>query len=119
MLIHGLVILLNGIPLVHNNDYSLAPLMSDTGNLRILLCDALCRIDDNKHHICTLNSAYCTDNAVALKILLNLALSSKTCSVDKHIFPALILNLCINGISCGAPNIRYNDTISTCELIDY
>ena len=76
MFVHGLVVLLYGIPFIDNNNYSFASLMRDTGYLGVLLRDTLSRINNNKYDICTLNRADGTDDAVTLKIFFDFALPS-------------------------------------------
>ena len=75
MLINGFVIFNDSIPLVNGDNHALAPLVGDTGNLRILFGDPFGRIDHQKDNIGPLNRSYRTDNAVTFQILFNFIFS--------------------------------------------
>ena len=105
ILSHGLIILLDRIPLIHDNDNSLAPFMGNSGYLCILLCYALCSINDHQHDVRTLYSTDGTDDTVSFQFLFDLIFSSQTCRINKYIFFSIMNNLCINRISCRSCNI--------------
>ena len=117
-LVHGLVIFLDGIPLVHCNDHTLAALMGNTCDLGILFCHTFLGINHQNHHIGTLHRRNRTDNTITFNILLDLALTAQTCCIDENIFLAVVLDHRIDGITCCTGNIADNNTILTCQFVD-
>ena len=98
MLVNGLVIFLDGIPFIHRNDHAFTLLMGNSGDLGILLGNALGSVNHHNHKVCPLYCGYGTDHAEALNLFLHLSLAAKSCSVDKNIFLAVPGNLGINRI---------------------
>ena len=86
--------------------------MCNTCDLRILICDTLCCINDQNRYITSFNSRYSTDDTVTLNIFFDLALSSKSCSINKHTTRAL-KNKEWQPLLAGNPHIKlyiYNTT---------
>ena len=92
--------------------------MCDSGNLGILLRDALRRIDHDDADIRPFHRCHRTDDAVALNLFLNLILPSKTCSINKDIFFSVVSNVGINRIACCSRNIGDDHTVLLRQLID-
>ena len=111
MLIYCLIVLRYRIPFIDDNYYTLAAFMCNSGNLGILLGYAFRSINDNKNNISTLNSRYCTYYAVTFDFFLNLILAAETCCINKYIISSVITDFGINGIPCGAGNIRYDNSV--------
>ena len=118
MLVNGLVILFNGIPLVDCNDNALAALMCDPGDLGILLCHALGRIDHHDHNICLFYGSNSANDTKSLQFFLDLALAAQSCRVDKDIFLAMELDLGIDRISGGSCHIGNNHTVLAHQTVD-
>ena len=118
MTVDRLVILLDRIPLVDRDDNSFSALVCDSGNLGILLRDALRRIDHDDADIRPLHRCHRTDDAVALDLFLNLILPSKTCGINKDIFFSVVGNVGINRIARGSRNVGDNHTVLLCQLVN-
>lgn len=101
-----------------DDDHTFSTFMCNTCDLRILICDTLCCINDQNRYITSFNSRYSTDDTVTLNIFFDLALSSKSCSINKHILRSISDDFGIDRISCRSGNIRYDHTVFTQKLID-
>ncbi len=113
-----MVIFFNCIPLIDRYDNTFAPLMCNTGDLGILLCDTFGRIDHNHAHICPLHRRHGTDDAVSLNLSFNLILAAQSGGINKHVLPVLIADIGIYGIACGSCNIRDNHALLICKPVD-
>lgn len=88
ILSHGLIILLDRIPLIYDNDNSLASFVGNSRDLCILLCHTLCSINDHQHYIRTLYSTDGTDDTVAFQLLFDLIfLLRPAVSINTYSFP--------------------------------
>ena len=92
--------------------------MRDTGDLGILLGHAFRRIDHEYRHITALHSAYGTDDHIFFQFFFDLILAAQSCRIDKDIFFIVALQSCIHGISGGAGNIRYDQTLFPDQAVD-
>ena len=117
MLVNGLIIFLDGIPFIHRNDHAFTLLMGNSGDLGILLGNALGSVDHHYHKVCPLYCGYGTNHAEALNLFLHLGLAAKSCSVDKNIFLAVPGHLGINRITGGSGNVGYDHAVLSKEVI--
>lgn len=72
--VHGLAVLFDKIPLVHDDDAGLACLVRETRDLRILLGHALLRVDHDEAHVRTVDGHRGAQHAVALDHVVDLRL---------------------------------------------
>ncbi len=118
MPVDGFIIFFDGIPFIHGNDNTLAALVRDAGNLCVLLRHALGSVNYDDNDIRALHRRNSSDNAEALKFLLDPALSAQSGRVNKYIF-AILPGYCrVNGIPRCPGNIRDNHTIFAEQTID-
>ena len=103
---HCEIIFFQCIPFIDRYNKSAAPIMCHTGDLGILLRNPFCGINHKDHHIRSFNGSNGTDNTVSLNIFLDLAFTTQSCGINKHILCIIVNDLRINGISCSSCHIR-------------
>lgn len=91
--------------------------MRKTCNLGILFCNALCRINHNNAHITAFNSHFCTDNTVFFDIIIDFALTAKSCGIGKVELSVLIFNKRINCVTGCACYIGHNTAFLVCDFV--
>ena len=116
--VNSLVVFFDSIPLIHNDDRSLASLMGNSGDLRILLRNAFFRIDHQYHDLRTLHGTDSTDDHVTLQLFLDLILTTESRSINEDIFLAVISDLGVHRVSGSTCDIGYDQTVLTQQLID-
>ncbi len=116
--VNSLIVLLHRIPLVHGDNDSLPPVMSDSRDFGILFRDALHRIDDQHHYLRPLHCADRADDHEPFQFLFYLILAAESRRIDKHIFLPIVGNLRIHRISGGSRNVRHNQTVLPQQFID-
>ena len=109
--VHGLVVLLHRVPLVHHDDAGLSRLMGQTRHLGVLLGNAVVGVDHNETHIAALNGHGGSQNAVFLDIVVHLGLLPHTGGVDKVVLALGILKIAVDGVPGGAGHVADNDTL--------
>ena len=116
--VNSLVVFFDSIPLIHNDDRSLASLMGNSGDLRILLRNAFFRIDHQYHDLRTLHGTDSTDDHVTLQFFLDLILTTESRSINEDIFLAVISDLSVHRVSGSTCDIGYDQTVLTQQLVD-
>ena len=111
--VHGLVVLLHRVPLVHHDDAGLSRLMGQTRHLGVLLGNAVVGVDHNETHIAALNGHGGPQNAVSLDIVVHLGLLPHTGGVDEVILALGVLKIAVDGVPGGAGHVADNDTLLT------
>ena len=66
ILVHGLIVFLNGIPLIYGNNDGFPTFMGNACDLGILFCYPFHRVYQKDYNIRPLHSAYCPHDHVAL-----------------------------------------------------
>ena len=117
MFINSLVILLDSIPFIYSNDNTLSSFMSNTCDLRILLCNTLRRIDHYDNNIRTFYSSYCTDHTVSLNFLFHFTFTAKSGCINKNIIFTLPLHSGVYCISCSSGNVGNDHTVFSQKFI--
>ncbi len=118
VLVNGLVILFHRIPFIDRHNDSLAALMRNPGNLRVLLGHALLGVNNHQDHIGPFNGRHGPDDAVALQLLPDLILPAQPRGVDKHILCPVVYDLRIHRVARRACNIRHDHPVFAQQLID-
>src|SRR5690242_18579750 len=108
MAIDCLIILLNGIPLIHSNNNTLTTIMGNTCNLSILFGYAFTCINDYNNNISTFYRTYGTDDTKTLNLFFDLTLSTKSSRINKDILFILPGYSSIYGISGSTSNVGYD-----------
>ena len=108
---HGLLILLYGIPFIVYDNNTLTCLMGISGNVLVLIPDTFFSIDDYKYDITSFNGTHGTQNRIFFNVLIDLAALSDSGCVNDNIFLAFPFEWCIYGISGSALDIGNNDTL--------
>ena len=109
--IHGLVVLLYGVPLVHHDDAGLARLVSQTGHLGVLFGNAVVGVDHNKADVAALDGHGGPQDAVFLDIVVHLGLFPHAGGVDEVVFALGVLEIAVDGIAGGARHVADDDTL--------
>ena len=92
--------------------------MRITGNLLILLGNALRGINQHEHNIGTVDCAQRTHDAVALHRLIDLTTTAHTSRIDQHEFHAVLDEMRIDRITRRSGNITDDHALFTEQLID-
>ena len=103
--VHGLAVLFDKIPLVHDDDAGLACLVREARDLRILLGHALLRVDHDEAHVRTVNGHRGAQHAVALDHIVDLRLFAHAGGVDEDILALLVFKVRVDGVARRARNI--------------
>ena len=115
--IHGLIILFDGIPLVHHDDASLACFVRHACHLGVLLGNTVLCVDHDQAHICTVDRHGRAEHTVLFNALLHLATLTHTSSVDEVILAVLIFKLRVNSIAGGTCHIADDDTLEAEDTV--
>ena len=103
--VHGLTVLFDKIPLVHDDDAGLACLVREARDLRILLGHALLRVDHDEAHVRTVDGHRGAQHAVALDHVVDLRLFAHAGGVDEDILALLVFKVRVDGVARRARNI--------------
>ena len=106
------------IPLIHNDNCSLAGFMDKTCDLGILLGDTLGGINHNEADIAALDGHGGTENTVLLNVLIHLGLFAHAGGINKNILTVLVFNKRIRCISRCARNVGNNHSVFAENGID-
>ena len=116
--IHGLFVLINGIPFIDGNNCRLSSFVGNACNLGILICNAFVGINQKNRNITAFHCRNRTDNAEAFDFLLDFAFAAHPCRINEDILLSVNFNRRIDCISCRACNIADNQSVLTENLID-
>ena len=105
VLSHCLIVLFNGVPLIDNNNHAFPTFVGNPRDLSVLLSHAFHRVDHHQHNVRPLHCRHRANNAVTLQLFFDLALSAKSCRINKDIFSSVMDNLRVNGVSRRTGNI--------------
>ena len=97
-LVHGLAVLLDGIPLVDHDDTRLARLMGQPGHFCVLLRDPLLSVNHDKAHVAALNSHGGPENGKLLNPVVHLGLLPHPGGVDEQKFALGVLKVAVHRV---------------------
>ena len=118
-LVHGTVVLLHQIPFVDYHDHTLAAVMGYAGDLGILIRYALGGVDHQNSDIAALHGSHGTDDGIPFDLILDLALPTKACGVDHHVFRFIVLNHGVYRIPGSSGDIGYDEPFLSQQLVDH
>ena len=114
----GGIVLLDGIPLVHHDDGSLARLVSNARDLLVLLGDAHRGIDHDEADVSPLHRHVGAEDAVLLHLIPDLGLAADACGVDEGEGAPLIDQAGVHRVTGGARDIRDDHAVLPEETVD-
>ena len=97
--VHGVCVLLDGVPLVDDDDTRLSGLVRKTRDLRVLLRHALVGVDQDKAHIRALDGGDGAHIAVALHGVVHLGLASHSRRIDEQVLAPFVLKIAVDGVA--------------------
>ena len=116
--IHALIVLIgHGVPFVDGDQDAFAPLMGNPGDLRVLIGDALERVDHQHDHIGPFDGGDGADDAVAFELFFYFVFAAQTGGVDKNVVLAVALDDGVDGVARRAGNVGDNDAVFAKQLI--
>ena len=111
ILLHGGAVLLDQIPFVDDDDARLAGIVRLTGDLGVLLGDALCRVDHDDADVRTLDREQRTHDRELLDLLVHLALFADAGGVDEGKLAVRVVYVSVYAVARRAGNVRDDDAL--------
>ena len=103
--VHGLVVLLDGVPLVDHDDAGLARLVGQARHLGVLLGDPLARVDHDEAHVTPLNGHGGPEDGELLDAVVHLGLLAHAGGVDEQVLALGVLEIAVHRVPGGARHV--------------
>ena len=117
--LHGAGLFVNQVPLVHDDDGRLARLVREAGDLRILLRDAVARVDHDQAHIRALDGELGAHDGEFLNAVVHARLAPDAGGIDKDIFAVFVLKAGVDAVARRAGDVADDDALfADCLSID-
>ena len=117
-LIHGLVVLLDGVPLVDHDDAGLAGIVGHTGHLGVLFGHTLVGVDHDETDVGTLNGHGSTKDRELFDLIVDLGLLTHTGGVNEDELTIFVLKVAVHRITGGTCHVGDNDTLLPQDPVD-
>ena len=108
---HGAGLFVDQVPLVHNDDGRLARLVREAGDLRVLLRDAVARVDHDQAHIRALDGELGAHDGEFLNAVVHARLAPDAGGIDKDIFAVFVLKAGVDAVARRAGDVADDDAL--------
>ena len=116
--LYALIVLFHQVPLIDSDYHSLAPLVSNAGNLGILFCHAFGRVYDQDRDIRPVYGAHTAGDHIVLQSLLDLVFAANAGRVYEDVFLSMPDDPGIDRVPCRARNIGDDHSVLSDQPVD-
>ena len=116
--LHGVGLFFNEVPLVDHHDAGLARFVGETGDLGVLLGDALTGIHHDDADIRTLNGHLGTHDGELLNAVVHLGLAADAGGVYENVLAEFVVHSGIHAVTGGAGHVGHDHTLFTQNEVD-
>ena len=118
LLVHGVRVLLDRVPLVDDDDAGLPCLMCQTCDLGILLGDTLIGVDQDEAHVRALDGGDGAQVRILLDCIVDLRLAAHTGRIDKEELAGLVFKVAVDGVARGARDVGDDHALFAEDLVE-